>query len=399
MSATQRKESTSSDPQNKRLLKRLAPVLWVVLGISVPMSWLLWRLLGPREPLLISPETMGITAPVTADGYVDYSTYILQQYGDSPVIPGETAMGILWREAASRPEEGHDMRNDFRRLPQEGMMPCNRSLISYVYRDESSACDNMAFSFLDWPHMVPERKHWLVSLPTELPPREIQEKVDTHFRYARLNELQKYHRKPRHKWTSWKHWDVFLRWRWAETSVKWNETLRFENQLIDRIRDDVCTASTFQEQSDLLRAIDEDEWRNESCNFVNRDSGSSLVPQAYKYISSAVELTAHYRFAHIAWYLADWKAEYGAYPERLQEVKPQEERGSRYENIFTDPFSNQPFLYERRGDGFVLYSVGHNFKDDFGLNAFRPSEYFNEAREDIRTGRRPDDIVLKWPLK
>lgn len=47
-------------------------------------------------------------------------------------------------------------------------------------------------------------------------------------------------------------------------------------------------------------------------------------------------------------------AEKGAYPDRLPDQCP------------VDPFSLQPFRYRRKGQGFALYSVGENGKDDGG---------------------------------
>ena len=38
-----------------------------------------------------------------------------------------------------------------------------------------------------------------------------------------------------------------------------------------------------------------------------------------------------------------------------------------------DPYSDKPFVYRKTDDGFILYSVGNNFKDDGGI-VIRDSE-------------------------
>jgi hypothetical protein len=59
--------------------------------------------------------------------------------------------------------------------------------------------------------------------------------------------------------------------------------------------------------------------------------------------------------------LAAFKAEKGAYPETLDaiagDVKP----------MPIDRFSGGPLKYARRGDGFILYGVGQNGRDEGGL--------------------------------
>lgn len=372
------------------------------MGISVPISWLLWLLLGPRPQLLISPETTWITEPVTEDGYVDYSDHILQHYGNSPVLSGETAMGNICDLSGESLDDNDWMCNDFRCLAGMGFSSPSRAVIPSVYQMESDACKCLAMTLLHPQNSVPKLKRYVVTLPTERPIREIQAAVDTHFRYARLKELQGFHRTPRYQWKSWAGCHIFLGVRWREANTNWNEVLRLQNQLITRIRDDVCSASSFREQRDLLQRIYEDEGNNESNDGVNRSFGCVyLSGQAYHFVTSAIELSVDYRFAHMACYLAEWKATHGTYPNELKEVIPPAEHESRIEKIFTDPFSNEQFLYERRGDGFVLYSVGHNLKDDFGHAHYGtlPSEYRNKTRGDIRTGRRPDDIVFRWPLR
>lgn len=58
-----------------------------------------------------------------------------------------------------------------------------------------------------------------------------------------------------------------------------------------------------------------------------------------------------------------YEAEKGGYPERLSNLVDE----GLLERIPTDPYTGEPFKYRREGDGFTLYSVGPNAKDDGGL--------------------------------
>jgi hypothetical protein len=52
-----------------------------------------------------------------------------------------------------------------------------------------------------------------------------------------------------------------------------------------------------------------------------------------------------------------------------------------------DPFTNRPLIYRLTNEGFVLYSVSDNFKDDGGTT------------EPARKGDPAPDLVLKYPIR
>ena len=60
--------------------------------------------------------------------------------------------------------------------------------------------------------------------------------------------------------------------------------------------------------------------------------------------------------------LEKWRLERGNYPEALDELF---ETGL-LEQLPMDPWSDKPLVYKRTDDGFMLYGVGRNFKDDHG---------------------------------
>ena len=60
--------------------------------------------------------------------------------------------------------------------------------------------------------------------------------------------------------------------------------------------------------------------------------------------------------------ISQYHSEHGAYPEALDEAAPY--LGG---EVPSDPYTGTPLLYERRGAGYVLYSVGPNLNDDGGV--------------------------------
>lgn len=59
----------------------------------------------------------------------------------------------------------------------------------------------------------------------------------------------------------------------------------------------------------------------------------------------------------------------GSYPATLDELVPEF-----IDKLPTDPFSGKDLIYRREGKGFVVYSVGHNMKDDGGKGPAKDSD-------------------------
>ncbi|HET6453590.1 MAG TPA: hypothetical protein VFI02_04245 [Armatimonadota bacterium] len=82
---------------------------------------------------------------------------------------------------------------------------------------------------------------------------------------------------------------------------------------------------------------------------------------------------------------------YGSYPETLADL------GKRLGwEIPTDPFSGKAFVYQRTGEGFVLYSIGPNLRDDGGL-----SEEEIERKHQLLTPPRPpkpENYDIVWTM-
>ncbi len=73
-------------------------------------------------------------------------------------------------------------------------------------------------------------------------------------------------------------------------------------------------------------------------------------------------ITARVGLAQVALALKAYKNEQGEYPESLAELREVIDWG----DLPEDPFSGGDFIYRREGQGFVIYSVGVNLKDDGG---------------------------------
>ncbi|HOI53839.1 MAG TPA: hypothetical protein PLP01_01185 [Phycisphaerae bacterium] len=89
------------------------------------------------------------------------------------------------------------------------------------------------------------------------------------------------------------------------------------------------------------------------------------------------------RLAMLAVDLSRHKAAHGRYPEALDEMRLSE-------GLSADPFGGKPFGYRRTDDGFVLWSVGPDAKDDGGRT---PGELGFKADEYKSGG----DIVFRVP--
>jgi hypothetical protein len=72
-------------------------------------------------------------------------------------------------------------------------------------------------------------------------------------------------------------------------------------------------------------------------------------------------LVAQCDLAEMAIRLKHYQGKTGSYPEQLQDIVPES-----LPSLPVDRFSGDPYIYKREGDGFVIYSVGVNGKDDDG---------------------------------
>jgi hypothetical protein len=72
-----------------------------------------------------------------------------------------------------------------------------------------------------------------------------------------------------------------------------------------------------------------------------------------------------------------FKARTGRYPDSLAELVP-----DLLPAVPIDPFTGDPLVYRREGEGFVVYSLGSNQKDDGGRSTWTVSQLVTERDDD-----------------
>lgn len=117
-----------------------------------------------------------------------------------------------------------------------------------------------------------------------------------------------------------------------------------------------------------------------------------LCPDADAVFTLADSAVAYRRLEAIAALLRVQHLQTGRYPESADSLD--------YQPL--DPFSGEPFRYQRRGDGFVLWSVGENGVDDSANDAdgdfvdgeYAPIDWFGERDKPEGV----DDLVVRLPV-
>jgi len=96
-----------------------------------------------------------------------------------------------------------------------------------------------------------------------------------------------------------------------------------------------------------------------------------LVPVYGRATAKRDQSLAATRLLQIVLALKAQKQSLGSYPPVLT--------GLVWQSPLEDPFSGKPFVYRPRGNGFLLYSIGPNLKDDGGKGPSQPSKILEEG--------------------
>lgn len=92
----------------------------------------------------------------------------------------------------------------------------------------------------------------------------------------------------------------------------------------------------------------------------------ALVPTYSKIFHRAASFHAMQRISQTAVALRLYRHEHGRYPETLEELVPKYLR-----SVPVDPFDGKPLRYKRLQNGFKVWSVGENMKDEGGVEGER----------------------------
>lgn len=234
------------------------------------------------------------------------------------------------------------------------------------------------------------RNEWL-----RLPPvHSLERTIDLHERYSRLDMLQTVHvtasripdEKLRAKYDS--RWFESLQ---RETNASLDKTVAAlrKNQLAG-----LRTAPT-RGSSDSKGAFDglgeafsfasmisdPEELSNVEPEKVRTALGRFHAPNIYEKLShSGVRLQQQRLNLRLAFALAEYKLANGVYPQKLADLSP------KYQTAIPDDlFTGKPLVYKPTKDGYLLYSVGADGKDDGG-----------KTHGDEPYGC--DDLVVRVPL-
>jgi hypothetical protein len=169
---------------------------------------------------------------------------------------------------------------------------------------------------------------------------------------------------------------------WELVPIRYAETMRRSNALFDeKMR--VLNSPTYPQQRDALESskqkLDSDGGISAAVSPVSAASMNAMTTRVLgQVMARQAIMEADARLARAALLLADHLAQHQSYPKSLDELASPP----------NDPFTEKPFIYRSRGNGYVLYSVGPNLKDDGGV---APAE--DKVFDAGVSG--PDDRVVK----
>jgi hypothetical protein len=160
--------------------------------------------------------------------------------------------------------------------------------------------------------------------------------------------------------------------------VDWNVPLAMANEWMDRvvavakIEDPTERARAAEQLENDIRALAadaKDPWglagavvsRDRASEKVGEVILSLLSPSIAAMLNSRERLETRAELLRVGLALARYKAETGDYPSALAELE-----AKHLKTIPADAFAGTPFLYKKTANGYVLYSVGSNQKDEGG---------------------------------
>ena len=184
------------------------------------------------------------------------------------------------------------------------------------------------------------------------------------------------------------------------SGTDWNVPLRTGNSWYDRLVN-AYRKSPRAERKAALHEIDEDihklskeagDWKSLAVSVLGK--GRQAVSERVGQIFVALFLpalsacanaedrgTMQFELTKLAFALAAYHADNGSYPDKLADLMPKY-----VAEMPKDIFSDSDLHYKQQGDGYLLYSVGVNGRDDGGRGI-----------EDCKEGEDWDDLVVRMP--
>lgn len=152
------------------------------------------------------------------------------------------------------------------------------------------------------------------------------------------------------------------------SKVSWDEILIKTNTWYDRLVSTI-NKPTFAEHRAATIALDKgaenflnDKWAaNEPTEKIGKSLLSILLPSLGRARQMADRAQEEGDLGKLAIALAAYHGEKGTYPDTLDALSP-----AYFKQIPIDIFSDKPLKYHKQDNGYILYSVGPNQKDDGG---------------------------------
>lgn len=221
---------------------------------------------------------------------------------------------------------------------------------------------------------------------------KVVEKLNTGERYQALDAVQSVARGVREGLERFRKKDPFgLRSLITSSPFDWDIPLRMMNELYDKIVAAIGQPTRQDIHRELVKVGEEASrnWKQRkkeieqssgilqrllgprrSPEAISRDIGYKLVALLNPGVGGALKaeegILARSRLVQIALALAAYKAESGEFPENRAELTPEY-----LAQVPQDPFSGEDLRYREMEDGYVLYSVGVNGRDDRGESSYR----------------------------
>ena len=188
----------------------------------------------------------------------------------------------------------------------------------------------------------------------------------------------------------------------ASATIDWDQILRKGNTWYDRMAD-TFRKPTRPERHELRQKIDADlrklakstsDLKSLALSMLGgpREALSQRLCQVFvalllPAVSSAADAedraTMQFELVKLAFALAAYCADHSGYPAKLADLTPKYVAA-----VPKDIFNGEELRYKREAEGYLLYSVGVNGKDDGG-----------KGYDDRKPGETWDDLVVRVPAK
>lgn len=116
-----------------------------------------------------------------------------------------------------------------------------------------------------------------------------------------------------------------------------------------------------------------------------------FAPRTTLHVDNEDRALMRFELDKLAFALAAHRADRGSFPARLADLVPEY-----VAHVPKDLFSDADLHYRRERDGFVLYSVGVNRRDD-GAKSYEDRTRHLTLEESVKRGEDWDDLVVRVP--